>query len=111
MENASVFFPSMKFPSLTMAPCNTSDVITATKPIKAVTPASASASGSCCTLSYTNIKENLHSLNKSGCSLNIIGGHAIYSYLYSKNNKLLSEYEENRFIYDDAGRNADGAGQ
>jgi hypothetical protein len=50
-------------------------------------------------------------LNKSGCSLNIIGGHAIYSYLYSKNDKLLSEYEENRFISDDAGRNADGAGQ
>ena len=48
----------MKFPSLTMAPCNTSDVITATKPIKAVTPESALANGRYYTSNSKNIKTN-----------------------------------------------------
>jgi hypothetical protein len=56
VESVLVSFPAMKYQSLTMVGCNTSVVITVTKPIKAVTPASALASGNCCILSYTNIR-------------------------------------------------------
>ena len=56
MENASAFFPSMKCPSILLASCNTYDVITVTKPIKAVTLESVSANGKSSTSNSTNIE-------------------------------------------------------
>lgn len=57
MVSALAFFPSMKSQYPMMATCNTSAAITAIKLTKAVTPASVSASGNCCILSYMNIKK------------------------------------------------------
>ena len=58
MENVLASFPSMKYQSLMTVPCNTSVVITVTKPTKAVMPASVSVSGKSSTSNYMNINNN-----------------------------------------------------
>jgi len=58
--NALASFPSMKYQSLMTARCSTSDVITATRLTKVVTPESVSASGKSSTSNSMNIKNRTY---------------------------------------------------